>query len=89
MLAEPITVTWLSAGHPPRCEPNPDFPRGIYADASEGRQGCAVALGYPAPCVGKWLIECAVCDNRVIVTAAGRPDDPYAAKIPCKLKGSA
>jgi hypothetical protein len=89
MSADPITVEWVSDGRKPQCAPNPDFPRGVYADAACGAHGCAIGLPYPAPCCGVWLIKCSVCDNTVAITAAGRADDPYAAKIPCKLKGSA
>jgi hypothetical protein len=43
-------------------------------DASAGRPCCEVALQYPAPCVGKWLIKCDLCGTNAIVTAAGRRD---------------
>jgi len=45
---------------------------------------CEVALPYPSKRCGTFIIECATCGLRVACTTAGRPDDPRAARLPCK-----
>ena len=89
MRAKPIVANFISAGRKARCAPDPAYPSGIRVDAAGDKPGCEVQLTYPAPCVGQWMIRCSICDASVIVTAAGRPDDPHTVKIPCNLKGSA
>jgi hypothetical protein len=48
-----------------------------------------VALEYPAPCVGKWIVKCSVCVTLAIVSAAGRLDDPPTVRLACKTTGEA
>jgi hypothetical protein len=69
-----------------QCDPNPDFPEGIALDATRGQTiTCLVKLPYPAPECGMWLVKCQACGIRVMVTAAGRMDDPVSIKLPCDV----
>lgn len=68
-----------------RCEPDPNYPNGIAIDgAPNGEKYCFVELPYPAPECGLWMIHCRECKICVMVTAAGRSDDPISIRIPCK-----
>jgi hypothetical protein len=79
-------VQWNDAGREPQCAPNPNYPDGIKLDVSEGAtQTCTVDLPYPAKRCGQYIVECCLCGFRVIVTTAGRPDDPTSIKLPCHL----
>jgi len=70
-----------------QCPPNPAYPEGMDVDASiAGRESCRVDLPYPAPECGTWTITCLHCPFRLIVTAAGRPDDPRTVTVPCATK---
>jgi hypothetical protein len=81
-------VTWADAGREPQCAPNPDYPDGIDLDASEGAtQTCTVVLPYPAKRCGQYIVTCRLCGYVVMVTTAGRPDDPKSLKMPCWLQG--
>jgi hypothetical protein len=81
-----MKVEWHDAGREPQCAPNPAHPNGIDVDASGGAPAiCETALPYPAKRCGQYLVECETCGQRVIVTTAGRPDDPRSVKIACKL----
>lgn len=82
-----LRLTFLSQNRPPRCAPNPKFPNGVVIDTGE-RPACATDLPYPAECVGAWLIRCDRCGTSIVITAAGRPDDPKAAMVPCKQAGA-
>jgi hypothetical protein len=42
-------------------------------------------LPYPAPRCGKYLINCETCGQTIMVTTAGRRDDPRTVKIACEL----
>jgi hypothetical protein len=66
-----------------QCAPNPAYPIGIDVDVSRGQPSCIVALPYPAPECGHYVVRCALCAMSVAITAAGRPDDPKSVKIPC------
>jgi hypothetical protein len=84
-----LIATWFSEHRRAQYPPDPAYPLGMSCDLSRGRPSCAVALEYPAPCVGKWLINCDLCGTNAIVTAAGRPDDPHTVRLACKTKGEA
>lgn len=86
MTSEAHIVQFRASGRgKAQCPPNPNFPNGIEVDASMGEQGCVVALPYPAPECGLWIINCAACGGGgVAITAAGRADDPKSVKIPCQ-----
>lgn len=82
-----VKATFHGTGRRPTCAPNPHYPTGMVTDIANGAPGCWADLTYPAPSVGKWLLECPNCGNAVLVTAASRPDDPRSVRIPCKMKG--
>jgi hypothetical protein len=80
------TVDWIDAGREPQFPPNPAYPKGIDLDLSSGAMiACIKNLPYPAKRCGHYLITCKTCGNRIVVTTAGRPDDPRSVKIACKL----
>lgn len=82
-------VTWIDHHREPVYKPDPRYPDGIDLDLTVrlGASGgsCKVALPYPTPRCGLYLIVCSVCGLRVGVTTAGRPDDPRSVLIPCKV----
>lgn len=78
-------IQFLSHNRKPKCAPNPAFPNGQDCDLSHGATlSCVAELPYPAECCGVWIVDCITCELRVAITAAGRPDDPRTAKLPCK-----
>ena len=86
-MKDQFIVTWNDAEREPQCAPNPYYPKGIDLDVSHAAvAACTATLPYPAKRCGHYLIECRLCRYRVIVTTAGRPDDPKSVKIPCKLE---
>lgn len=69
------------ARHPP----NPAFPEGMDVDLSQGSAAtCSTNLPYPAKRCGFYVVTCEMCGLRVVVTTAGRPDDPRSLKVACK-----
>jgi hypothetical protein len=74
-----------------RCKPNPHHPHGIKIrlDAESLKRmraplaPCVVKLPYPAPECGWFEVKCRACGLSVAITAAGRPDDPVSAELPC------
>jgi hypothetical protein len=84
-MQEAISIEFEPSGRgKARCAPNPDFPDGCHIEATEGKTGCSVEPPYPVPECGAWIVRCAACGMSVAITAAGRPDDPRSARIPCK-----
>lgn len=80
-------IKFLSANRVARCPPNPDFLYGIMLDLAVGAyKSCTVNIPYPAPCCGAMQIDCDKCGNRIVVTVAGRPDDPHTIKMPCHMR---
>jgi hypothetical protein len=80
------TVRWVDAGREPQCQPNPNYPKGIDMDCSEGAQAtCTIRLPYPARRCGYYHIMCETCGLSVACTTAGRPDDPRSIKLACQL----
>jgi hypothetical protein len=81
-----LTVHWIDRGREPQCAPNPDYPDGIDLDATrQGDRCCWTKLApYPAPRCGYFVIRCDECDQNVVCTTAGRPDDPRSIRIRCK-----
>lgn len=80
-----LTAEWLDRGRKPQCPPNPDFPYGKAIDVSEGAADtCEINLKCPTPRCGFWMVKCSTCGYSVIVTTAGRPDDPCKIKVPCQ-----
>ena len=81
---EQIAVTWIDRHREPQCAPNPDYPKGIDIDASEGGQTCQVGLPYPAKRCGVYVVQCKLCGKTVACTTAGRPDDPRSITFSCQ-----
>lgn len=80
-----FTVTWVDGGLEPQCRPNPNFPQGIDVFATRGStRNCRVSLPYPARRIGHYEIACRRCGTRVLITTAGRADDPRSVTVPCK-----
>lgn len=90
-MEQAITVEWLDDHREPRCAPNPAYPKGIDLDCSDGAAAtCSTELKpYPASRCGMFLVKCATCGQSILVTTAGRPDDPRSLKMACKLSGKA
>lgn len=78
-----ITITWLSRNRKAQVPPNPNYPDGIDIDSGR-RPACRVELPYPAECVGLHYVACNDCKSNMMITAAGRPDDPKSVMLPCK-----
>jgi hypothetical protein len=71
-----------------RNPPDPHYPKGVDVDLTLGKSpSCLVKLPYPAPECGHFLIRCSLCDFSVVLTAAGRVDDPVQVEMPCELAG--
>ncbi len=66
-----------------QCPSNPAYPNGKKIDVGI-LPNCEVALPYPAPECGEFVVKCKACKASVIVTAAGRPDDPISVTVPCR-----
>jgi hypothetical protein len=82
---ETLSVRWFGTGRKAQCQANPNYPNGIDLDMSSGRVViCATELPYPAPEVGQWRISCQRCGLSILVTAAGRTDDPRSVRVSCK-----
>jgi hypothetical protein len=82
-----LNVKWHDAGREPKSAPDPDFPTGTDIDVTEGATAtCKTDLPYPARRCGQYLISCSDCGMNVLITTAGRPDDPRSIRIPCKAK---
>jgi hypothetical protein len=81
-----LQTTWFDLGREPRVAPNPAFPDGVALDVTTlpGEPSCFVELDYPARRCGYWIVECKACDLSIIITTAGRPDDPRSVRVPCK-----
>lgn len=82
-------IDWVDSGREPQCAPNPNYPNGIDIDIAKGViPNCTVALPYPAKRCGHFVVQCTKCRMNVVVTTAGRPDDPRSIKLPCKVDPS-
>ncbi len=79
-----FSIGWIDFEREPKCEPNPNFPKGIDIKTTSGVPGCKVDLPYPAKRCGLYVVKCSVCDMTIGVTTAGRPDDPRSVEVPCK-----
>jgi len=79
-------VTWTDGGRTATMKPNPAYPNGADLDISRGAvTACLVRLHpYPAPRIGKFVVECSECGYKAVITTAGRVDDPRSITLPCK-----
>ena len=85
-MLQSMQVHWIDRGREPQCPPNPLYPDGIDVDCSGGAIAtCTVDLPYPARRCGEYLINCETCGQTIVVTTAGRRDDPRTVKIACQL----
>ena len=84
-MPESHSVEWRPSGRgKARCAADPAYPDGVAVDVSGGATTtCRVDVPYPAPACGAWLIHCPACRFTVLVTAAGRDDDPRSVLLPC------
>lgn len=79
-----LKVNWIDRGREPQCEPNPDYPDGVDLDTSFGASSsCFTELPYPAKRCGYYLVVCDRCQQSVLITTAGRRDDPRSVKLAC------
>lgn len=77
-------IIWIDGGRDPKQPPDPQYPNGIDLDMSRGRlQYCETVLDHPTPRCGKYLIKCRTCGLTVMITTAGRADDPRSVKLAC------
>ena len=85
-----LNVEWIDSFRDPQNDPNPDYPNGIDFDVVDGidTPACYTDLPYPAKRCGRFVITCRTCDLTVMVTTAGRPDDPKSIRVPCKRGGA-
>ncbi len=85
-MEQAIEVNWIDRGREPQCPPDPAYPKGIDLDCSGGaRVTCKTDLPYPAKRCGYFVVGCATCGQKIIITTAGRPDDPRSVKMACQL----
>lgn len=81
-------VRWIDSGNHPKSAPDPRYPNGIDFPAKHPmREHCTVKLPYPAKRIGTYLVECQTCPMTIMVTTAGRPDDPRSVSFNCKRWG--
>lgn len=81
-----FNVTWVDGGREPQNEPDPAYPDGIDLDVTDGTSNlpiCTVQLPYPARRCGHHDVTCRTCGRRVLVTTAGRADDPRSLTLRC------
>ena len=82
-----LKAKWIDRHLEPKQKPDPAYPLGIDVDMTvageRSARSCTTALPYPAKRIGYYVIECSRCGIRVVVTTAGRPDDPRSVKVPC------
>jgi hypothetical protein len=77
-------VTWFDGGRWPKNPPNPAYPEGIDIPCADpALPSCKMALPYPAKRIGQYVVECETCGITVIVTTAGRADDPRSVTLNC------
>lgn len=82
-----FSVTFTPSGRgKAQCVPDPRFPDGMKLNVAGIAPSCTVELPYPAPECGHFLATCGKCGYSIVVTAAGRSDDPRSVQIPCRKK---
>jgi|GEM_PF-2119885 hypothetical protein len=79
-----MKIEFIDGGRELRCPPDPAYPNGIDIDVSKGTMmTCSTDIPYPAPRCGLMRVVCEKCGILVVLTVAGRLDDPRSVKIPC------
>ena len=80
-----LIVRWVDHEREPKVAANPEFPDGVAIDVSRGAPWtCETKLPYPAKRCGVYLVTCDVCQSNIVLTTAGRRDDPRSIKIACR-----
>jgi hypothetical protein len=78
-------IEWVDGLCAPKGVGDPRYPDGIHLDITGGRSpSCQVGLPYPAPRCGFYVVACDSCGVRIVVTTAGRTDDPRSVRIACR-----
>ncbi len=79
-------IDFIDRGFAQQLPSDPDYPEGIDLDLTKGSpvQSCKLMLPYPAPRCGMFAVYCVHCGCRIMVTTAGRRDDPRSVRIPCR-----
>lgn len=86
MSAKQFIIEWTDSGREPQCAPNPNYLNGIDVGAQrEGEPYCSLSLPYPAKRCGFYTVRCRLCDLSIVITTAGRADDPRSVTLPCIL----
>ena len=77
-------ITWHDHHREPKCAPNPEYPDGVDLDCTAGRvPNCKTELPYPAQRCGYYLVRCRLCSMSLVITTAGRLDDPRSVTMGC------
>ena len=81
-----MTIEWIDYKREPQCPPDPNYPNGRDIDGTFGLSpSCKFDLPYPAQRCGVYVVNCDICKQRIIITTAGRPDDPKSITVPCLI----
>lgn len=70
-----------------QCPADPRYPEGVDV-LVPGDPHCVVKIPCPAPECGHWVVTCRACRVQVLMTAAGRPDDPRQLTLPCRTEAA-
>lgn len=81
-----MKIEWIDSRRDPKHPPDPAYPSGKDIKLAAHGKHCKTDLPYPAKRCGVFVIECETCGVRVMVTTAGRPDDPRSIEILCKAR---
>ncbi len=81
-----MKVTWIDGHREPACAPNPVYPAGIDLNGPGEGPRCRTDLPYPARRIGWYSVECETCGQTIMVTTAGRADDPRSLTMACRPK---
>jgi hypothetical protein len=79
-----LKIEWLDGGRERQGLADPSYPDGVHVvERAEAAKNCFTKLPYSAPRCGQWSISCGKCGKRVLITAAGRADDPRSIAVAC------
>jgi hypothetical protein len=87
-MTDRFKIKWIDGKKEPQVPADANYPRGITLDLRATRKPpfCETDLPYPARRIGFYAIECTKCGLSVMVTTAGRADDPCAVIVTCKTR---
>jgi len=87
MNAPNLKATWIDGKRWPQNPTDPAYPNGIDLPCPDpALPSCRMALPYPARRIGHYVIECSTCGITVVVTTAGRADDPRSVAVNCAAR---